>query len=297
MELEENTAANPADGGEATLDDIIAANPPEQSEATAPAEGGDGSIDDLVKEALGETDGATPEEDIEIEYEGTKAKVPPKLRDAFLRHQDYTRKTMEVAEARKAFEAERESFQALANQIDTDFSGVVQLASLQQQIEQLSSTSINGWTEEQKQVGIARLAHLQNQARELQTAIQQRAAQRTEAEQAAFEQAREAGFREAAARIPNFTEERWQKLKADSVAAGLDPAALEAVSEPWEYETLHYADIGRKFVERQRKAALTKAAHAGTPATTLGGASGGGKPPERMTEAEFIAWRNAGGGN
>lgn len=293
----EDTAANPAEEGGATLADIMEANPPEQPEATALAEGGDDSIDALAKEALGETDEATPEEEIEIEYEGTKAKVPAKLRDAFLRHQDYTRKTMEVAEARKALETEQNAFKQSASQIASNFEGFVQLAALNQQIQQMAATDTSGWTPVQIQAGVARLQALQNEAAQLDLSIRQTAQQRTQAEQAEYEQARQRAFTEAAARIPNFTEERWQKLKADSVAAGMDPEALEAISEPWEFETLHYADIGRKFVERQRKAASMKNAHAGTPATELGGGKGGGKSPERMTEAEFIAWRNAGGGN
>lgn len=294
METEE-TVANPAYEGIETLPNPGQSDETAGQEASSPAEGDEGSIDDLAREALGETT-ANPDDEIEVEYEGEKRKLPPKWRDALLRHQDYTHKTMSLAEERKVLETERESFQALASQIDTDFTSVVQLASLQQQIEQLSSTSIRGWTEEQKQVGIARLAHLQNQARELQGALHQRASQRTQAEQAQLEKARELGFREAAARIPNFTEQRWQELRTQAIEHGVPNEAIDVISEPWEYETLHYADIGRKFVERQRKAASMKSANAGTPSANVGGLSGGGKSPEAMSVEEYMAWRAAGNG-
>jgi hypothetical protein len=47
----------------------------------------------------------------EIDYEGEKLKIPKKLKDAFLRQKDYTQKTQEVAEQRRAIEGEREQLQ------------------------------------------------------------------------------------------------------------------------------------------------------------------------------------------
>jgi hypothetical protein len=48
----------------------------------------------------------------EVEYEGKKFKIPAELKPALLRQQDYTRKTQEVAEQRKAVEAQH--YEALA---------------------------------------------------------------------------------------------------------------------------------------------------------------------------------------
>jgi len=47
------------------------------------------------------------EQPVEVEYEGQSYSVPPALKDALLRQADYTRKTQEVAQGRKALEAER----------------------------------------------------------------------------------------------------------------------------------------------------------------------------------------------
>ena len=58
----------------------------------------------------GEPDEDEPET-IEIERDGKTFKVPAALKDDFLRHGDYTRKTQEVAEARKALETAREGVQ------------------------------------------------------------------------------------------------------------------------------------------------------------------------------------------
>src|SRR4051812_16462419 len=51
-----------------------------------------------------ETGGQEPEE-IEVQYGGKSYLLPPELKDALLRQADYTRKTQEVAQARKALEA------------------------------------------------------------------------------------------------------------------------------------------------------------------------------------------------
>ncbi len=55
-------------------------------------------------EGEGEGDQAEPEL-LDIEYEGKTYKLPPELKDALLRQSDYTRKTQEAAELRKAAES------------------------------------------------------------------------------------------------------------------------------------------------------------------------------------------------
>src|SRR5712671_4095938 len=44
---------------------------------------------------------------VEVEYDGKTYQLPPELKDALLRQADYTRKTQEVAQNRKALEAEK----------------------------------------------------------------------------------------------------------------------------------------------------------------------------------------------
>ena len=95
--MTDEQAANPAD----EPIDVVEAAP---VEANTPAEGDDvaDDFDDLIKEGLG--DDSTPEE-LEVEFEGKTYKVSPEIKDALLRQADYTKKTMEVAEQRKAYEA------------------------------------------------------------------------------------------------------------------------------------------------------------------------------------------------
>lgn len=50
-------------------------------------------------------------DDVEVEYEGQTYRLPPELKDAVLRHADYTRKTQGHAEEVRAFKAEQEAWQ------------------------------------------------------------------------------------------------------------------------------------------------------------------------------------------
>lgn len=297
MEIIE-AAANPADEGPVTLVDPVqeARNQGQQSEANTQAGGTEESIEALTKEALGEADPASPLEEIEIEWDGIKAKVPAPLKDAFLRHQDYTHKTMDLSEKRKAFEAEQSAFRQLASRTDADFTGFVNLAVLNTEIQRIASIDTTGWTQDEVQGALAQLSALQTQKQQLGLALTQRAQHASALERQQIEQARQQAVKEAAARIPNFTEERRQALETFATDMGVPPDAVQELSAPWEYEVLHYADIGRKFVERQRKAATMKAAHAGTPATMLGGASSGGRDPASMSMDEYATWRAAGNG-
>lgn len=289
--MDTETAANPADAGPVTLLDAIEENRGGQQEANTQAGDTEGTIDDLAKEALGDVP-ATPEEEIEVEYEGDKRKLPPKWRDAFLREQDYRRKTMDLGEQRRTLDTEREAFQSSANQVAQDFESHVQLGLLKQRIQDLEQADTTGWSQQQINVGTQRLWELRDEASGLANDLRQRQQQRTESGQAA----RDRCLAEAAVRVPNFTDERRQELEKLAIETGADKSEVASISDPWAYELLHLADIGKKFIERQRKAAQMKAAHAGSPATMLGSAASGQKSPEDMSVEEYAAWRMAGNG-
>lgn len=50
---------------------------------------------------------AKPEDDVEIEIKGERYKVPPAIRDSIMMHADYTKKTMDLAEKERVFNAEK----------------------------------------------------------------------------------------------------------------------------------------------------------------------------------------------
>lgn len=78
-----------------------------------------------------------PDDDlVDTEYEGKTYKVPKELKDALLRQSDYTRKTQEVADMRKATEERARLFQAQEQVHAATFEKAVELKQLQSQLSQ-----------------------------------------------------------------------------------------------------------------------------------------------------------------
>lgn len=69
-------------------------------------------------EATSEAPAETAPDFEEVEYEGEKYQVPPKLKEAIIRQSDYTKKTQEVAEQRKLIEHKEEQLKIAAMQRD-----------------------------------------------------------------------------------------------------------------------------------------------------------------------------------
>lgn len=69
-----------------------------------------------------------PEEDgdAEIDYDGAKYRVPAKLKEAFLRQQDYTQKTQKLAEQRQYVEQHAQAVAQERNYYANQLSGIVQ---------------------------------------------------------------------------------------------------------------------------------------------------------------------------
>lgn len=293
--MDTETAANPA-GEEvvATVEDGIETLP-NPLEANTPAAGSEPEadpLDDLTKEALGSED-ANPEL-VEVEYEGEKFTLPPKLKDALLRQADYTKKTMAVADERKALESERKSFEAIASQTTEELQASAQLLSLNERIEQLSKTPIAGLSQEQINALRLDLQDLTRQRDGLNHRLQSHFQAKQQRESEEIAKSRDECLKKAATEVPNFNDTRRAELEALAVDLGVSPEDVGAITEVSAYKILHLADIGQKFIERQRNAAKMKAASAGKPATQVGGNADGGKSPEDMSMEEYIAARNAG---
>ena len=75
--------------------------------------------------------------EVEVEYEGKIYTLPAELKDALLRQSDYTRKTQEVAQARKALLAEREAHQHGAHRMRAHIQDAARIVALNDQLARL----------------------------------------------------------------------------------------------------------------------------------------------------------------
>ena len=272
--------------------EVEATEPQQETEATEgeslDGEQPDGDdLDDLDK-LLGKPD-AEPEL-LDIEYEGKAYKLPPELKDALLRQQDYTKKTMDLAEQRKAAEAEREQLDQFRNLSNERMTAVQSIMTLDAQIEQINNTPLEGLSETDVIRLRQDLTDLQNQ-RTQWASFGQQLAQREEAEnRQQIAKAVEAAAQQAALSIPNFTERRSQLAEYISARGG-NPDMVSEIADPIIWQVLDDADIGRRYRERQAKAKTIKDAAAVKPAHQVGGKADAGVNPEKMTTEQWMKWR------
>lgn len=292
MEINE-AAANPAESApEAQIDEqeIVSLDAPkaEEAEAKTPAEGDESTLDDL--EALATEPEATETDEAEVEYEGETFKVPAKLKDAILRQADYTKKTTEVANQRRELEQQREMVAAASRSVES----IAALTVIDQQIKQLQQVDISGWSQDQINAAELRLMGLQRQAESLAGQITEAQKQQEASDAAETAKLREAAIAEASKSIPKFTDQRRTELETLAVELGIPQEYVEQIDSAAQYKILHYADIGRKFAQRQSEAAKMKAAQAGNPSARVGGIAQASKAAEDMSMEEYITARNQG---
>ena len=104
--IEDTTQSGAEDGGHAdtSVEQVV-------TEAELHDDVGHDQTDPTESE---QDDEGSPADEVEIELDGQRYKVPATLKDAFTRTQDYTAKTMALAETRRAVEAERQAIAAAA---------------------------------------------------------------------------------------------------------------------------------------------------------------------------------------
>jgi hypothetical protein len=284
--MTDETAANPAD------EPITApvADEVQSTEANTPAEGDEvaDDFDDLIKEGLG--DDSTPEE-LEVEYEGKTYKVSPELKDALLRQADYTRKTTEVAREREAVEAMRRDAEVYRNLGAATIEAAAQAKTLEGQIAQLESMSTHGLTQEQingYNIQHMRLteqkAAIDNDIRAMIEADRARSSEElTKFQQEAIEEARKS--------IPNFDDKRRQDLESFAVKLGVHADDVKTITDASAYKILHLADIGQKFLDRQRATKKVENAQSTSPAAEVGGKAVAAKDPNKMSTEEWMKHR------
>lgn len=227
---------------------------------------------DLPPEEAAADDGDSDEEDdalpahgpIVIEYEGEEYEIPAPLKDAFLRQADYTRKTQEVAEQRKAVEADRELVQGMAARQQQSLLEYGQLAAIDIQLAQYENVD---WAMAQAQnPQEAQAAYMQfNQLRDARGQIQQNITLKEQQSELEKQQARakriEKAKPELQREIPEYTDAYAAQLGQFARDNGFSPAELATVdSDPRYVKILHYAKIGRAVLEQRGKKSTQKAA-------------------------------------
>jgi hypothetical protein len=243
---------------------------------------------------------ATEPEDAELEYEGKKFKVPkdlePELKNALLRHGDYTRKTQEVAEQRKQIETASHQFEQTANlhqALIDDIAHVRGVDARLAQFQKLDWAGLNAQDPQRAQALLIEFNQLQaargqlvgsltQKQQQMQSARQQELAKRTD-------EARAFLMRE----FRDWSPEKDQAMEAYTRSKGVDTQALGQflAQHP---QVARVIDDGMKYRQslEKRAAARAKPEPPPKPVTRVGGAAASNtKSPSDMTPAEYRVWR------
>jgi hypothetical protein len=203
----------------------------------------------------------------EIEIEGEKLHVPSalaqKVKDGFLRQQDYTKKTQEAAEVRKNYEAALQQASQVLELQKTMTPKLGQLASLDEQIAQYEKVDWNTLTA-QDQTRALQLSIAFQQAKDARQKVvgelNQMQSQQADAAKQAHRTKIEEGQKALARDIKGWNEELGRKiLTSTSEAYGAPAEMLANISEPWAVRALHDAMQYREIQAQAKKIPEKKA--------------------------------------
>lgn len=271
---------------------------PAAEETTTEAVDTSFSPDDIESEPEGLLSEPEPDEE-EIDHDGEKFKVPKKLKDAFMRQQDYTVKTQTLAEQRKAFEAttaqhEAEYQQRVQSQ-QQNLAEYAEVHSIDAQLKQYGEIDWNALTDADP----VQAMKLDRQMRQLQqrrgevvasvTAKQQ--TQHLQAQQETAKRLQE-GRAVLEREIKGWSPEVAKQLNDYGQELGFTAAELAQVNNPLAVKLLHKAYQFDQLMKKQ-VAEKPKPVTQEKPVTRITASKGtAAKDPANMSDKEFAEWRS-----
>lgn len=233
-----------------------------------------------------------PEETWELEHEGQVYAVPMALKGAFLRQADYTRKTQELAEHRRAVEAERAALAGHQKALRGELSDRGHLAALDHQLEAFEGVDWQSLAQSDPRHAQALWARYQ-ETRELRETYAEAIAGHDH--RAELSAAREAAERMAETgrtlqtEIDGWSPEVAAKLVDYAQAFGVTLEELAQAADPRLWKLLHRAYQADQSAEGEAAAK----AQAVRPAVLVNGAAaGGGGVRDELGTREWMARRN-----
>ena len=241
---------------------------------------------------------ALPEEDEEFELDGETFKAPKKVKEAVMRHADYTQKTQSLAKEREADESKRKEFVAYQEEYRANVKEFSEITSMNNQIEEYNKLDWDKLIDEdpvqaQKlQLQLNRLVNERNQRanvlsqkeNERRSKMQQETARREEDGRSTLQ-------REIKGWNPDIENKLREYAKSNGVPAETAKVHNFALS-PHETKILHKAYLYDQLVKKQ--ASQKPAADPIKPAPEVKGGKSSSGPTEYrvgMTGAAYDAWR------
>lgn len=243
-----------------------------------------------------ETPPAVEDDTEEIDHEGEKFKVHKKLKDAFLRQADYTRKTQEVAEARRSVEQQYAQYQQTAQLQQQHIAEIAKVYSINDRLQQFAALDWDALTNAdpvQAQKLERQMRNLQTEKQGLEQGIAQKQQHMTFTSQQETAKRIEDGRRELQKHIKDHGSPEFRKRVLDTAASiGYQPEEVAGVSDPRAMILLNRLALAEEQVRKLTVQAKPKPEPAPKPVTRIGGAaSSNTKPLSEVSVDEFARRR------
>lgn len=232
----------------------------------------------------------------EVEYEGKKYVIPKALKPALMMNADYTRKTQEVAEQRRALEAQRQQLTQQAQTLQEYLQDAAKAVALDEQIKQFEQVDWNALNQ-QDPVKAQQLwmtySQLKDSRADVLGQLQQKEQQRALEEQQRLAKQLEESHAILARDIKGWSPELAGKLRDFAIEKfGFSAQELGQVTDVRVVKLLHRAYVGDQLIAKQMGAATQTAAPRVKPVPTVGANAPAGKDPSRMSTDEWMKYRN-----
>jgi Asp-tRNA(Asn)/Glu-tRNA(Gln) amidotransferase A subunit family amidase len=210
------------------------------------------------------------EEEEEVDVDGKKYRVPKALKGALMMQADYTRKTQELAELRRAAEAEKTRFQqANAEQVQA-LATVTALDQQLQQFDQINWQQLSDTDPVQAQKLWMQYTQLKDARQQVATRVQQMEQQRAFETQQEIVKRLEEGHAVLKREIPNWGPDVAKQINEFAAKEyGFQPQELAQIVDPRIVKVLHNAMVGAQLLKKQQGSAQSN--QAAKPVTKVGG--------------------------
>ena len=234
-----------------------------------------------------------PDDTVEVERNGKKYHVPKELKDELLMQADYTRKTQELAEQRRALEAQRDEWQQLT---DGEIKARAQVQSIDEALTEYKKVDWDTWARTDPQAANRAWMSYQQLKEEREGAVQtfqQLTQQRTLQQQRETAERLQQGLAELAEKIPGWGEEKARTLlDFGEKQLGFSRAELAAIDDPRMIVALNFAFEG---IGKQKAAQAAKKAEAQQAVRPAASVKGGRSPSATRVDDRVStdAWMKA----
>jgi hypothetical protein len=251
--------------------------PPPEAASAEPEEQAPKWIDEVSPDAVpAEGEAAEPVEELfDIEINGKKHKVTKEIRDSVLMHADYTRKTQEVAEQRKAIEAQRAQVDQFATSAQAHIRDMGKLMALDDQLDQYNKVDWARYGQEnplEADAAFRQRTLMREQRDALARQIQANEVRRSQEAQLAQAKRYEETNRKLETEIKGWNADLAGKLRQYAADVGIPDNLIRAYAhDVGSVKALHEAYLGRQLIEKQKAAAKAATTVDPKPLAKVGG--------------------------